>query len=117
MVQVIQNDKIDVSLHNFSLYGQDTWRANNRLTLDFGLRWEYNPPPTGRNGSVLYTVDQVTNPATVLIAPAGTPLYRTVKNNFAPRFGATFKLRDKQGWETVFRGGYGVFFDLGAETP
>ncbi len=114
LVQVTQNDKIDVSLHNFSLYGQDTWRANNRLTLDFGLRWEYNPPPTGRNGSVLYTVDQVTNPATLLIAPAGTPLYRTVKNNFAPRFGATFKLRDKQGWETVLRGGYGVFFDLGS---
>ena len=114
IVIVTQNDKVDASVKNLSLYGQDTWRASNRITLDYGLRWEFNPPPTGRNGSVLYTVDQVTNPATVLIAPAGTPLYKTIKNAFAPRVGATYKLREKDGWETVVRGGFGVFYDLGS---
>lgn len=113
----LSNDRVRVKLHNLSLYGQDTWRVSRRLTLDLGLRWEYNPPPTGRNGDVLYTVDQVNNPATVVLAPAGTPLYPTIKDSFAPRFGAAYLLRESdQGWlgTTVLRGGFGVFFDLGS---
>jgi hypothetical protein len=113
----LSNDRVRVKLHNLSLYGQDTWRVSRRLTLDLGLRWEYNPPPSGRDGDILYTVDQVNNPATVVLAPAGTPLYPTIKDAFAPRFGATYLLRESdQGWlgDTVVRGGFGVFYDLGS---
>ena len=27
----------------FGVYGQDTWQAKPNLTLNYGLRWEYNP--------------------------------------------------------------------------
>jgi hypothetical protein len=33
--------------HNFSAYGQDTWRVTPRLTLTHGLRWDVNPPLKG----------------------------------------------------------------------
>lgn len=115
LVIVTANDRVRVQLHNFSLYGQDTWRVSKRLTLDLGLRWEYNPPPTGRGGDILYTVDRVDDPANVLLAPAGTPLYPTVWNAFAPRFGASYQVWDNQNWgATVLRGGFGVFYDLGS---
>src|SRR6185503_5512935 len=31
---------------HWSLYGQDTFRVNRKLTLEFGMRWEYHPPFT-----------------------------------------------------------------------
>jgi hypothetical protein len=46
-------------------------------------------------------------------APAGTPYYRTRYDNFAPRLGVAYLLSDKNGRESVLRGGIGTFYDLG----
>ena len=35
---------------NLSAYGQDTWRATERTTVTYGLRWDLNPAPTTRKG-------------------------------------------------------------------
>ncbi len=35
--------------HNYSVYGQDTWKVTPKLTMTFGLRWEINPPLKGKN--------------------------------------------------------------------
>ena len=43
------------------------------------------------------------------LAPAGTPLWHTRFDNFAPRFGATFQLAP----QTVLRGGFGRYYYLG----
>ena len=99
---------------NFSAYGQDTWKLSRHLTLTHGLRWEFNPPPKGRDGQVLYTVSGLDNPQMLTLAPAGTPYYRTTYNNFAPRLGVAYQLSDRQGWERVLRGGFGIFYDLGS---
>jgi outer membrane receptor protein involved in Fe transport len=97
---------------NLSLYAQDTWKVKPRLTLTLGLRWELNPPPTGRGGTVLYTVNNLDNPAAITLAPPGTPLYSTPYHDFAPRIGVAYKVFSKQNWQTMLRGGYGIFYDL-----
>jgi outer membrane receptor protein involved in Fe transport len=38
-------DPYAVSVSNYSVFAQDTWRAANQLTLTYGLRWEINTPP------------------------------------------------------------------------
>ena len=98
---------------NLSLYGQDNWRATRRLTINYGLRWELNPPPTEGNGHDAATLVGLDNPPTITLAPPGTPLWNTTYNNFAPRVGIAYQLFQTPGHETILRGGGGIFYDLG----
>ena len=100
--------------NNLSLYAQDQWRATNRLTLTYGLRWEIAPPPHGINGFSPTVITQVDDSATIAFAPPGTPLWKTTYGNFAPRVGASYQLSHSPERETVIRGGFGLFYDLGA---
>ena len=102
-------------IDNFSAYGQDTWKVSKKLSLTYGLRWELNPPPKG-DGLPLYSAQGFENPTTISLAPAGTPLYKTTYNNFAPRIGFAYRLSQHQGRESMFRGGFGIFYDLGSQT-
>ena len=101
---------------NFSAFAQDEWRVSQRLSLSLGLRWELNPAPGVTQGLRPYTIDFVSSdPNTWNLASPGTPLWQTTWFNFAPRLGAAYILHSALGWETVVRGGGGVFFDTGQQ--
>ncbi|HEY2964344.1 MAG TPA: hypothetical protein VGJ37_18135, partial [Pyrinomonadaceae bacterium] len=99
--------------HEFSAFGRDAWRVSRRLTLDLGLRWDVNPAPTEANGNDPPAIVNLDNLAALALAPAGTPLWQTTYNNFAPRFGMAYRLFETPGREAVLRGGFGVFYDTG----
>jgi TonB dependent receptor len=100
---------------NFSVYAQDSWRESNRLTLTYGLRWEWNPALGERDGIHPANVIGVSNPSTATLAPSGPP-FKTTYENVAPRIGVAYQLRQHPGGETVVRGGLGLFYDLNSET-
>jgi outer membrane receptor protein involved in Fe transport len=106
---------VNSQFDNYSLFAQDTWRPNSRLSLTYGLRWDYNPTPTGQgsNGLNAAAIQGSSNVETLSLAPQGAPIYRASVNNFAPRAGFAYRMFTTRLGESVVRGGGGVFYDLG----
>ena len=100
--------------NEFSAYAQDEWRVSRSVSLSTGLRWEVNPPPTGADGDDAYTLlGNINQPASLVLAPQGTRLWKTTWLNLAPRLGVAWTAHDAPGRQTVVRAGGGVFFDTG----
>src|SRR5215831_1338149 len=98
----------------FGFYGQDTWRINSRLTLNFGIRWElYFPQTVNASGGFLLPSFSNPDPASTfftvgpLAGASGTVADKWT--NLAPRFGFAYLLNPS----TVIRAGYGRSFDAG----
>ncbi len=91
-------------------YGQDTWRATPRLTVNYGLRLDVINPQTVNEPGQGGFLD--INTGEIKVAGAGrTALDGNIENslNFAPRLSLAYKISDK----LVIRAGYGRSYDIG----
>jgi hypothetical protein len=100
------------TFQNLSLFAQDSWKVKPRLTLDYGVRWEFNPPPGAVDGFYPLALTS-SNLATTQFAPGGTLQYRTRYLNFAPRFGFAYQINSSPVHALVVKGAYGLFYDTG----
>ncbi len=96
-------------------YGQDTWRATSKLTINYGLRWEiYFPESVNAkgNGGFANIVDNGGQGGIRVGGFGRYDLTGNIDNNykaFAPRLGVAYQLTPK----TVLRAGYGRSYDIG----
>jgi hypothetical protein len=111
---VTANNKVGLRFRNLGAFAQDTWHVVPRLTVTYGLRWDvdFAPSPLTGPGLPAITNFDLANLAELGIAPAGTPPFKTGYGNVAPRFGLAYQLAQNPNWQTVLRGGFGVFYDL-----
>jgi len=102
---------------NLGVFAQDTWRIIPRLTLTYGLRWDIDFSPSSIDGPNILAVTgfDLNNLSTLTIGPPGTPPFSTRYGNVAPRFGLAYQLSPRQDWQSVLRGGFGVFYDLATQ--
>lgn len=66
--------------YDLSLFAQDSWQVSPRLTLTYGLRWDYDPPPGEDSGHPFFTALNLNDPPNVALAPDGTPLWYASKH-------------------------------------
>ena len=104
--------------HYFAGFVQDDWRIVKKLTLNLGLRWEYESPITDRfnaiirgfDSSAVSRVGSAGGPESrggLQFATAGNRLpYKRDLNNFAPRAGFAYQAKERM----VIRGGWGVTY-------
>lgn len=98
---------------SLSLYAQDRWAVSPRFSVDYGLRWEFDPAPGNTSGKAPLAVNQVADLATMQLAPVGTAVYKTSYRNFAPRIGLACQIHESNAHPLVFRAGAGLFYDTG----
>jgi len=97
--------------HWFAGFAQDDWRVTPRLTLNLGLRWEYNGAPVERNnyeGTFNPSVDPATTFAVQQVGP-GAPIhsmYNADHRDFSPRLGVAWDVRGNG--KTVVRAGASI---------
>lgn len=120
----------------FGLFVQDSWRVNQNLTVNYGVRWEVQRPFTADNNSYttttlddiwgvsgpgnLFKPGTLTGRATQFIQmKEGTGAYNTDYKNFAPSLGFAWRINAKDGWlkriagegQTVARAGYSIAYN------
>jgi hypothetical protein len=120
------------NLHNvdyfrpiYAFYGQDDWKITSRLTLNLGLRYELFTTVKERNNNQgTFDLNDPSNPTVIIPKGVTSQLTPTLStqirlsptasrglispdtNNFAPRIGFAYQLKEK----TVVRAGYGIFY-------
>lgn len=113
------NAHSNIRSQNYAGFVQDEWHASPKLTLSFGVRYEYDTPKKdteGRSFSFKWGQQSTVFPGAPvgLLFPGdkGAPDGSNFpdRNNFAPRFG--FAWDPTGSGKTSVRGGFGVFFDV-----
>jgi hypothetical protein len=103
----------------YGFFAQDDWRISPRLTVNLGLRWDYESPMSERydrqNRGFDFTdsnplqsqVTGLTLKGGLLFTNSQNPLpFKKDLNNWQPRAGFSFRATQN----TVLRGGFGVMF-------
>ncbi len=97
----------DTFQNSHTLYFQDNWRLNKKLTFNAGVRWDYLGV-VGEKDNLLSNFDR--QRGLVTVGSNGLDkLYNSDWNNFSPRLGFAWDLTGKG--KTVVRGGWGLFYD------
>ncbi|HYU44586.1 MAG TPA: TonB-dependent receptor [Terriglobales bacterium] len=116
-LQYSGNSRRHTSENGYGLYLQDSFRVNSRLTLNYGLRWDYYGIVKEKNNLfanfLVSSFDPVSDTGTGTYTQVGTSglsrLYEPDHKDFSPRASIAWDVTGKG--KTVIRAGAGLFYD------
>lgn len=96
----------------YGAFFQDDWKFRPNLTINLGVRWDYDAPPTEAH-SQLANILPGSSPVTGLqqaVAINPHQMYNSDYHNFGPRIGFAWSPMRFQS-KAVVRGGFGMAYD------
>jgi hypothetical protein len=96
-----------VYVKTFNLFAQDSWQVNRKLTLNYGLRWDYEGP-LGNDKKNLSVFDPAEG-GLVFQGAGIDSVYPKQYKNISPRLGIAYQPAGRS--DLVVRAGFGVYFD------
>jgi hypothetical protein len=96
----------------WALFAQDSWKVTRKLTLDYGLRWDYQGYLNDSHGRVAGFSPDAPNPAVgnlpgaMIFETGGVKFASVYPYAFGPRLGAAYQIIRK----TVLRAGWGISY-------
>jgi hypothetical protein len=105
---VVGDPKRQVFVNTWSLSGQDVWQVNKRLSLDYGVRYDYEGPVHSQYPN-LSVFDPSLSTGLAVVGQNVASLWNKFYGGASPRVG--FSLQVDNTGKTVLRGGYGFYYD------
>lgn len=104
---IANSQTVGTRIRQYNWYFLDDWKATDRLTINWGLRYELTTPPyEAYDRALSFDFDK----GEIVFAKPGSWRDRAftdlAKNNFAPRLGFAYQLTES----SVVRAGYGIFW-------
>jgi outer membrane receptor protein involved in Fe transport len=96
-----------VFVNTFSFFGQDAYQVDSKLSVNIGLRWDYEGPLHNPYKNLSVFRPALGGTGIAFQGGAISNLYDPVYNNFSPRAGFSYQLSPN----TVLRGGVGLYYD------
>ena len=95
------------------LYAKDDWRLTSKLTLNLGLRYEFETTPIQLCCGPAYALRNGPDDefVTAHVATPGNLLQDPTYHNFSPRVGFAYDLTGDG--RTAIRGAFGIYYDIG----
>jgi hypothetical protein len=96
-----------VFVKTFDLFVQDAWQVSRKLTVNYGLRWDYEGPLHDNKQDL--SVFDPSKGGLVFQGAGIAHVYPPDYKNFSPRLGFAYK--PKESGDLVVRAGFGIYFD------
>jgi len=106
--EVVGNPKRQVFVNTWSLSGGDVWQVNKRLSLDYGIRYDYEGPVHSQFPN-LSVFDPTKTTGLAVAGQDVSNLWNKFYGAVSPRVGFSWQVDNTA--KTVLRGGYGFYYD------
>ncbi len=106
------NSRANPNIWSQNYFAQDTWKATQNLSVDFGFRYEYNGAPFNAHGTPYPAIDYSDPTCFPTDGVTCNTSQKADGTEWGPRVGLAYSPKLFSNYTSVIRAGFGMFYDV-----